>query len=44
VEFFNFTNHPNFAFPAATVNLPGAGRVFGSSSGRILQFGAKYNF
>ncbi|MGH8647716.1 MAG: hypothetical protein ACREUP_00195, partial [Burkholderiales bacterium] len=43
-EFFNVANHPNFAFPLATVNVPGAGRVFGASPGRILQFGAKYNF
>jgi hypothetical protein len=43
-EFFNFTNHPSFAFPVATVNVPSAGQVFGASPGRIIQFGAKYSF
>jgi hypothetical protein len=43
-EFFNFTNHPSFAFPVGTVNVPSAGQVFGASPGRIIQFGAKYSF
>ena len=44
VEFFNALNHPNFGFPAAAVNVQGAGRVLVASPGRIIQFGAKYSF
>ena len=44
-EFFNALNHPNFALPTATVNVPTTtGRVFNASPGRIVQFGLKYNF
>lgn len=43
-EFFNVLNHPNFALPVGTINTPSAGRVFGSSPGRIIQFALKYNF
>jgi hypothetical protein len=43
-EFFNLTNHPNFANPAAAVNSPVFGRITSAYDPRILQFAVKYSF
>jgi hypothetical protein len=45
-EFFNATNHPSFAPPAASIaNLNTFGKIFGTvSNARNLEFVLKYNF
>ncbi len=43
-EFFNFTNHPNFGGPGATLNGPGFGIVSGAGPGRRIQLGARFVF
>lgn len=46
---FNFINHPNWNDPDArigTIDAPNvnAGRIIGSTGGRVLQLGARYSF
>jgi hypothetical protein len=41
-EFFNFTNHPNFGGPGATLNGPGFGIVSSAGPGRRIQVGARF--
>ena len=41
-EFFNFTNHPNFGGPGATLNGPGFGIVSSAGPGRRIQIGARF--
>lgn len=43
-EFFNFTNHPNFGGPGATLNGPGFGIIAGAGPGRRIQLGARFVF
>ncbi len=43
-EFFNFTNHPSFGGPGATLNGPGFGIVSGAGPGRRIQLGARFVF
>ena len=43
-EFFNALNHPIFTRPASRINTAAAGTVNNSNSGRVIQFGLKYNF
>jgi hypothetical protein len=43
-EFFNFTNHPNFGGPGATLNGPGFGIVSSAGPGRRIQLGARFVF
>jgi hypothetical protein len=46
---FNFVNHANWNDPDArigTIDAPNvnAGRIIGSTGGRVLQLGARYSF
>ena len=43
-EFFNATNHVNFAAPDPVVTDPTFGEILGDVSPRILQFALKYTF
>jgi len=43
-EFFNITNHPNFAGPGSTLNGPGFGIVSAAGAGRRIQLGARFVF
>jgi len=43
-EFFNFTNHPNFGGPGATLNGPGFGIIAGAAPGRRIQLGMRFVF
>jgi hypothetical protein len=43
-EFFNFTNHPNFGGPGATLNGPGFGIISSAGPGRRIQLGARFIF
>ncbi|MEO7651040.1 MAG: hypothetical protein ABIZ80_11280, partial [Bryobacteraceae bacterium] len=44
-EFFNFFNRAQFSNPAATLSAPVTiGRLQSAGPGRIIQFGAKYQF
>jgi hypothetical protein len=43
-EFFNATNHVNFANPSSGLNTSTFGTIFSAGNPRILQFAAKYVF
>jgi hypothetical protein len=43
-EFFNLTNHPNFANPDNNLQDSTFGKILSDSGPRILQFAAKYTF
>ena len=44
-EFFNFMNRPGFSNPASSLAAPAVvGRIQSAGPGRIIQFGAKYQF
>lgn len=44
-EFFNFMNRPTFSNPASSLAAPAVvGRIQSAGPGRIIQFGAKYQF
>jgi hypothetical protein len=44
-ELFNAFNHPNFGFPAATINVPATvGQISSAATGRQMQFGLKFTF
>ena len=43
-EFFNLFNHPNFGFPASTLEAATFGRVTSATDGRIIQFGLKFRW
>ena len=44
-EFFNFFNRAQFSNPAAAISAPATvGRLQSAGPGRIIQFGAKYQF
>jgi hypothetical protein len=43
-EFFNFTNHPNFGGPGATLNGPGYGIISSAGPGRRIQLGMRFVF
>jgi hypothetical protein len=43
-EFFNVSNHPNFAQPNNFFGTPGFGRVLSARDGREIQFGLKLLF
>ena len=49
LETFNFVNHANWNDPdteigPASAPNANAGRIIGSTGGRVLQLGARYNF
>jgi hypothetical protein len=43
-EFFNITNHPNFAAPVTDYSNPNVGRILSTVSSREIQFALKVIF
>lgn len=43
-EFFDLTNHPDFAAPVSTLSSGNFGKIQAASENRILQFALKLNF